>query len=911
VARLPEPGGDNGNWGTILNDFLSQAHKSDGHLKDNSVTNVMIQDGAIGESQLSSSVQSKLNPASLKCVNVRDYGAVGDGIQDDAAAIKQAQAQLTNGSYLYFPAGSYRFAEQHPAGESAVYIAGLSYIGVVFDPGARLIMDNLDGSGNGTGHGIRIVGRASHIALINPHIEWKVTPSARSFGDAISVLGFPDDGAVPGGWTGSTGVVSYITVINPTVMKYPQAGIVFNGVSDPTVIGSKAVDGLADSLHFNACRRITVNGHHSVNCADDGLAFVTYYHATDINPYGQLDDGPFNQSSLSDWCNSGTATGIVVHGNRSNGVRVQMAKDLSISDVTVIDKANGIIINSAKIGPGNDWQSLASRNVTIDNVSIKGVGPALGSESGMNSGIVIGTFLIDADDGLEWWNFEGCRISNVNMQLRDAIWAFSVETPDQDNTKVAGLTLENIYAHVSGYTNNHSLPTIDDRPNGGFRLASLYDSVIHNIEHISTDRKADMLVVGAAQQRTKNIRDGITYNDGVTVEDLPKHNLVLDKIIHRGPGNMLVQDIGGLTIGDLISYDADGIGVTLFKVRDAKIRRIHSIMAGRGSGVGRGANVLMSYNVDIGEVAIETDSHMGSLWQSFELGGGTEDYVGGKGIRIDKLVYTSTRDDGVSDITVQTGPYAPQDWHIDAFWRHEGESSPKWRHHRYGDQGVTASPWINGPVDFDTLTNPGVYWVAGAFLDGPADTTYHQPADNVGVVRLTVTVANPDEDPDEPLVILQEFVSQDNPSLKGQRRRHSSDGVWTNWSGPSGSIQTSMIADQAITTAKLASDVQASLIKADDAISFTEIAWIDGPVDFDTLTNPGVYIVAGEFLNGDATTYNQPGNSGLVKLIVTTVDPGTGGPRIDCIQEYISVDGADRGGQRRRFDGSWSGWMKY
>lgn len=38
MARLPQPGGDSGNWGTILNDYLSQAHKADGTLKDGSIT---------------------------------------------------------------------------------------------------------------------------------------------------------------------------------------------------------------------------------------------------------------------------------------------------------------------------------------------------------------------------------------------------------------------------------------------------------------------------------------------------------------------------------------------------------------------------------------------------------------------------------------------------------------------------------------------------------------------------------------------------------------------------------------------------------------------------------------------------------------------------------------------------------
>ena len=71
MARLPQPGGDNGNWGTILNDFLSQSITSEGALKPNSVgatqlksdavTAASIANGSITETLLSSGVQTKLN----------------------------------------------------------------------------------------------------------------------------------------------------------------------------------------------------------------------------------------------------------------------------------------------------------------------------------------------------------------------------------------------------------------------------------------------------------------------------------------------------------------------------------------------------------------------------------------------------------------------------------------------------------------------------------------------------------------------------------------------------------------------------------------------------------------------------------------------------------------------------------
>lgn len=51
MPRLPQPGADAGNWGQLLNDFLSQVHEPDGTLKT----------GSIDESVLASSVQTKLN----------------------------------------------------------------------------------------------------------------------------------------------------------------------------------------------------------------------------------------------------------------------------------------------------------------------------------------------------------------------------------------------------------------------------------------------------------------------------------------------------------------------------------------------------------------------------------------------------------------------------------------------------------------------------------------------------------------------------------------------------------------------------------------------------------------------------------------------------------------------------------
>ncbi|MCV7374053.1 hypothetical protein H5P33_15150 [Mycolicibacterium arabiense] len=604
-----------------------------------------------------STTSATTSTAPVTTINVKDYGAVGDGITDDSAAIKAAQAALSSGERLYFPQGNYRFAQQQPAGNAAVLLKGLSNVTVEFAPGARLLMDNLDAAGHGTSHGIRIEGSASHVAIINPTVEWVTRPSARSFGDGISVLGWPSDSPPPAGWTGSTGTVQFVSIVNARVVNAPQTGAVVMGASDVTVTNFTAIGTLADGLHFNANRRVTVDGLVAQNTGDDGLAFVTYYDPTQQWTYGP-GDGPFNQAGLGEWNNGGSvASHITVTGGSASGVRVQGGYDITISDVTVTGKDYGIQLNSAKaVGPG-DWTSLASRDIHFSDVTIDGA----------QTGIVLATNNIDGTEASMWWDFGGSSFTDVVIR-GSKNWSLAVETPAVTTSKFAGITLRNVYAESLAASG----PTVGG--NGGILLASLRDSVIDGVRLVA-DHPSDVIVTGAGAIR-----------GALDVAGLPSANLTIDDLVLEGPGRILVQDIAGVTFGNVSSSGADGSAVVLYRVKDASFENITAYLPGRGTGSGYGVQILQVYDLDIANITVTMDDHVGTSWWAVELGGGNPDQdVAGQGVRIENVTYVSGRDDVDSDIVVQGGPYGPVDWYINAQWRHEGEATPQWRSATYGD----------------------------------------------------------------------------------------------------------------------------------------------------------------------------------------------------------------------------------
>jgi polygalacturonase len=76
--------------------------------------------------------QNIVYPADANMLNVRNYGAKGDGVTDDTAAIRRAvQGNLTNHRTLFFPAGTYLVTDMIEwKGKDGLFGAFLTWQGV-------------------------------------------------------------------------------------------------------------------------------------------------------------------------------------------------------------------------------------------------------------------------------------------------------------------------------------------------------------------------------------------------------------------------------------------------------------------------------------------------------------------------------------------------------------------------------------------------------------------------------------------------------------------------------------------------------------------------------------------------------------------------------------------------------------
>jgi len=110
MSRLPTPGGDSGNWGVILNDYLGVAHESNGALKPIASSKVTDFNAAASAASPVQSVDGQMGAVSLT------------GTYEPAGAVVAAQGLL--GTTATVPPANSRLFEASTAGRAMAWRIG-------------------------------------------------------------------------------------------------------------------------------------------------------------------------------------------------------------------------------------------------------------------------------------------------------------------------------------------------------------------------------------------------------------------------------------------------------------------------------------------------------------------------------------------------------------------------------------------------------------------------------------------------------------------------------------------------------------------------------------------------------------------------------------------------------------------
>jgi len=196
-----------------------------------------------GTGAVSRTIQDKLE----EFISVKDFGAVGDGVTNDAAAVQLA-ANAAAGKVLYFPPGTY------------VVNNGFSITGdnsVVIGYGATITYNATTATFY---HCIRIYG--NNTAVLGIRVKSPSGLVRNDTGFAISA------GNVS---TNTTGLVIQDCVVD----SIGSAGIWLSNVSQPRIANNVVKNCLADGIHFaDGCYDIVCSNNVLISNGDDNIAIV-------------------------------------------------------------------------------------------------------------------------------------------------------------------------------------------------------------------------------------------------------------------------------------------------------------------------------------------------------------------------------------------------------------------------------------------------------------------------------------------------------------------------------------------------------------------------------------------------------------------------------------------------------------
>lgn len=345
--------------------FLAWNESADG------ITNVSASDGSSNSVTATDSTTSRLlSNRFADIVNVKDYGAVGNGTTDDQAGIDAAITAASTNKTIFFPYGTYKIS-------SALNLSGR----VFFEPGSKIKPDS----------GIAVT--CTSTCLIHSFYDWQDTSAGGTFsisagaweeryptrttsptGGRILHIGFPGNSIDESSTTSfifggsnnfehSLGESSSLSVIG---------GGYDNSIGDDA-IASTIAGGAHHIVADGASHASILGGAYQTVNADYGVAVGGTLNTVE-STYSFIGGGQSNIAGDSAQPDIDTRSAFVGAGNANAAKGIRSA--------IVGGNANTVSNEEGFIGAG------ASNTVSADNASV--VGGASNTASGTNSSVLGG-----------------------------------------------------------------------------------------------------------------------------------------------------------------------------------------------------------------------------------------------------------------------------------------------------------------------------------------------------------------------------------------------------------------------------------------------------------------------------------------------------------------------------------------
>jgi hypothetical protein len=289
-------------------------------------------------------------------VSVKDFGATGDGVTDDTAAIQAAINALTAGGVVNFPLGIYRTTETISISVRGITLQGQIQTTTNADEGnCRILVDHDLGAGvrifayNTTLDTLIITGSASRVAA-----GFTGTNSQPNFGVWIEAADV----------SGGAGYIQRIKLRDVTVRNQPNSGVVSVGENSGSEFKSVA------SLYNGGHAFVFSNGYYTsrANLAAPGIVEFINCRATDCGGHALAIGSPFD-------------TGLSSYRFMIENLECfRICTDATILyDTSAIFMAgqNNIINLSAAGDVLYSFATVSGRNIQINNCRMFGASPAV------------------------------------------------------------------------------------------------------------------------------------------------------------------------------------------------------------------------------------------------------------------------------------------------------------------------------------------------------------------------------------------------------------------------------------------------------------------------------------------------------------------------------------------------------